>query len=80
MYPAPAVVAQSELVATLMLGVVEMSGWGDRLEIRRPPIPLAPCPYVMCWHRRNDSHPAQQWLRACIAETSTASQRKSSIS
>jgi DNA-binding transcriptional LysR family regulator len=72
MYAAPALVAQSELIATLMRGVVETSGWGDRLEILRPPVSLAPCPYVMCWHRRNDAHPAQQWLRACIAEISSA--------
>jgi DNA-binding transcriptional LysR family regulator len=73
MYPAPALVAQSDLIATLMRGVVEASGWGDRLEIIEPPLPLAPCPYVMCWHRRNDAHPAQQWLRACIQSISTAS-------
>jgi DNA-binding transcriptional LysR family regulator len=80
MYPAPALVAQSDLVATLMLGVVETSGWGDRLEILRPPVPLAPCPYVMCWHRRNEAHPAQRWLRACIEAISTAPQQKSAIS
>jgi DNA-binding transcriptional LysR family regulator len=70
MYPVPALVAQSDLIATLMLGVVEMSGWADRLEIFPPPVPLAPCPFVMCWHRRNDTLPVQQWLRDCIQKIS----------
>lgn len=66
MYPAPALIATSDLVATMMLGVLDDHRWKDRLEIRQPPIDLAPCPYVMIWHRRNDKHPAQRWLRACI--------------
>ncbi|WP_375382338.1 LysR family transcriptional regulator [uncultured Sphingomonas sp.] len=66
MYAAPALVAGSDLIATLMLGVVDISGYADRLVTLEPPLPLAPCPYVMCWHRRNDAHPAQRWLRDCI--------------
>ncbi len=66
MYPAPALVAASDLIATLMLGVIEVGGWRDRLEVMVPPIPLEPCVYVMSWHRRNDVHPAQRWLRSCV--------------
>ena len=66
MYAAPALVAGSDLISTLMRGVVEVSGFEDRLEILKPPLQLDPCPYVMSWHRRNDAHPAQKWLRACI--------------
>lgn len=66
MYPAPALIAGSDLIATLMLGVVELSGWRDQLETLQPPVALEPCAYVMTWHRRNDAHPAQQWLRKCI--------------
>ncbi len=66
MYAAPPLVAGSDLIATLMYGVVETSGWADRLETLEPPIALAPCGYVMAWHRRNDVHPAQRWLRDCI--------------
>ena len=68
MYPAPALVATSDLIATLMSGVVELSGFKDHLIVLEPPLALEPCPYVMVWHRRNDLHPAQRWLRACIAE------------
>ena len=66
MYVAPALVAGSDLIATLMRGVVEVSGYGDRLVMLEPPIVLEPCTYVMCWHRRNDAHPAQKWLRDCV--------------
>ena len=67
MYAAPPLIASSDLVAVLMLGVVETSGWADRLQILEPPIKLAPCGYVMSWHRRNGTHPMQRWLRECIA-------------
>ena len=73
MYLAPSLVAGSDLVATLMLGVVEASGWIDRLAIMEPPIALEPCSYVMSWHRRNDEHPAQRWLRSCIRAISSRS-------
>ena len=66
MYAAPPLVAGSDLIATLMRGVVEASGYEDRLAILEPPIPLGPCHYVMCWHKRNDTHPAQVWLRDCV--------------
>ena len=66
MYAAPPLVAGSDLIATLMRGVVDVSGFEDRLEILKSPVDLDPCPYVMCWHRRNDAHPAQSWLRDCV--------------
>lgn len=72
MYPAPALVAGSDLIATLMRGVVEVSGWADRLRILDPPLPLERCGYVMSWHRRNDAHPAQQWLRSCLESAGQA--------
>lgn len=70
MYAAPALIAASDLIATLMQGVVDLSGHADRLAVLDPPLPVAPCPYVMSWHRRNDAHPAQRWLRDCIAAVS----------
>ena len=70
MYMAPPLVAGSDLIATLMEGVVEVSGYGDRLAVLDPPFPLDPCPYIMSWHRRNDTHPAQRWLRHCLHSVS----------
>ena len=66
MYAAPALIAGSDLIATLMQGVVDLYPQRDRLATLKPPLPLDPCAYVMSWHRRNDAHPAQRWLRDCI--------------
>jgi DNA-binding transcriptional LysR family regulator len=67
MYAAPLLVARSDMIATLMEGVVDASGQADNLIAWAPPIDLAPVPFVMSWHRRNDAHPAQRWFRAVIA-------------
>ncbi|WP_225773250.1 LysR family transcriptional regulator [Inquilinus sp. Marseille-Q2685] len=67
MYAAPAVVARSDLIATLMRGVVASSGHADALCLLDPPLDLPPVPFVLSWHRRNDAHPAQHWFRDFVA-------------
>lgn len=67
MYAAPMLVAHSDMVATLMHGVVLASGYAGELCVQPPPLALAPVPFVMAWHRRNDAHPAQRWLRDSVA-------------
>lgn len=70
MYAAPAIVAGSDLLATLMEGVVRASGLAGALAVLSLPLPdleLAPVPFVLHWHRRNDAHPAQRWLREQVA-------------
>jgi len=66
LYVAPALVASSDLVATLMEGVVHASGYADKLYISPPPLTLGRVKFGMSWHRRNDVHPAQRWLRGII--------------
>ena len=68
MYAAPNIVARSDMIATLLEGVVGASGRRKELAILPPPFDLEPVSFVMSWHRRNDSHPAQRWLRSCIGE------------
>jgi len=70
LYAAPALVAGSDLLAVLMEGVVRTSGLAGALTVLPlpPPLALAPIPFVLHWHRRNDAHPAQRWLRAQIVE------------
>ena len=68
MYAAPAVVARSDLIATLLEGVVTASACRDELLVLPPPITLAPVPFVMSWHRRNDAHPVQRWLRNLLLD------------
>jgi len=67
LYAAPPLIARSDLIATVMAGVVSASGYAADLEVRAPPIDLEPVPFVIAWHRRNDVHPAQCWLREVIA-------------
>lgn len=66
MYAAPPLVASSDLIATLMQGVVEASGYREKLCILKPPLELGTAKFDMAWHRRNDVHPAQHWLREVI--------------
>ena len=67
MYAAPALVARSDLVATLMAGVVAASGRAGELVVLEPPLDLHRARYVLSWHRRNDAHLAQRWLRDTVA-------------
>lgn len=66
MYVVPALVQRSDMIATLLEGVVRTSGLADKLIVRTPPLDLDPVPFVLSWHRRNDAHPAQRWLRDTI--------------
>ena len=69
MYAAPVLVARSNMIATLMAGVVEASGHAEALSVLHPPIDLDPVLFVLSWHRRNDAHPAQRWIRDVIGES-----------
>ncbi|KAB2790334.1 LysR family transcriptional regulator [Brucella anthropi] len=66
MYAAPALVASSDMISTVLEGVVEASGQADKLCVMSPPIELKPAQFTLSWHRRNDTHPAQRWLREMI--------------
>jgi DNA-binding transcriptional LysR family regulator len=72
MYAAPVLIARSDMIATLMEGVVLASGHAHELSILPPPLDLEPVQFVLSWHRRNDVHPAQRWFRDCIASLATA--------
>lgn len=68
MYAAPAIIARSDLLATMMEGAVRASGLHASLAVMPlPEIDIAPLPFMLHWHRRNDAHPAQRWLREQIA-------------
>jgi DNA-binding transcriptional LysR family regulator len=59
-----------------MAGVVAASGYAGELSVLPPPIDLEPIQFVLCWHRRNDVHPAQRWFRDCIASLDFAALTK----
>ena len=67
LYAASALVARSDLIATLMESVVDASGRDADLTRLAVPLELEPIPFTLIWHRRNDAHPAQRWLRETIA-------------
>lgn len=67
MYAAPALIASSDMIATILEGVVSASGHADELAVFKPPLDLEPVHFVMSWHRRNDTHPAQRWIRNCVS-------------
>lgn len=67
MYVAPTLVARSDMVATLMAGVIQGSGRADELCILAPPLDLPAIPFVLFWHRRNDAYPVQHWFRQSVA-------------
>lgn len=67
LYAAPALIASSDMIATILEGVVEASGQAAHLCVREPPIVLDRISFTLSWHRRNDTHPAQRWFRECIA-------------
>ncbi|MGR9212454.1 LysR family transcriptional regulator [Rhizobium leguminosarum] len=74
MYAAPAIVAETDLVATLMRGIVDVSDSRARLSIHKPPIELLPVSFALSWHRRNDSHVGQQWFRELIGSVAAKKQ------
>lgn len=68
MYAAPAIIASSDMISTLMQGVVTGSAFRDELLLLPPPIELSPARFVLSWHRRNDAHPIQRWMRDLLCE------------
>jgi DNA-binding transcriptional LysR family regulator len=66
LFTVPAVIAASDLVATIPRGAFR--DMGGSLRLLPPPLRLEPLPFVLCWHRRNDSHPMQKWVRNSIVE------------
>lgn len=66
MFAAPAVVARTNMTATVMKRVALNSPVGRRLVLFTPPLKLPEIVFHLLWHRRSDRNPAQQWLRGLI--------------
>lgn len=67
MFAVPAVVAETEMAATVMKRVALASAARRKLVLLAPPVPLPAVEFDLIWHRRNDVQQAQQWLRALVA-------------
>ena len=64
----PALVARTDLVATLPEMLLEMGDAPKTLVRHRPPLPLGPVPVYAIHHERNARSPALQWLRDQVRE------------
>ncbi|MET0498939.1 MAG: LysR family transcriptional regulator [Steroidobacteraceae bacterium] len=70
MFAVPAIVAQTNLAATVLKRVALNSASHRRLVLFTPPVRLPEIVFNLIWHRRSDTHPAEQWFRQFIAEHS----------
>ncbi|HSI58622.1 MAG TPA: LysR family transcriptional regulator [Ideonella sp.] len=66
MFAAPAVVAQTDMTATVMRRVALNSAARRKLVLFPPPVKLPPVNFDLIWHRRNDGHVGQRWLRELV--------------
>jgi DNA-binding transcriptional LysR family regulator len=70
-FPVLALVAASDVVATVprRLALAHAAGFG--LAVATPPLPIRPFPVSMAWAERSDASPMRRWLaaevRACVA-------------
>ena len=64
----PALVARTDLVATLPEMLIQIGDAPKALVRHRPPIPLDPVPVYVIHHERNARSPAMSWLREEIGE------------
>ena len=69
-FAVPAVVARTDMAATILKRVAVQSQTSHRLLLFRPPLALPEMVFHLIWHRRSDNHPAQRWFREFIAEQS----------
>ncbi|WP_090114229.1 LysR family transcriptional regulator [Limimaricola pyoseonensis] len=60
-------VAGSDLIALIPRQLARRVAGPMGLEVYAPPMPIAPAPIVMIWHRRHDAWPAHGWMRDRIA-------------
>jgi DNA-binding transcriptional LysR family regulator len=72
MFAVPAVVAQTAVAATVMRRVALNSAARGKLVLFPPPVALPQVHFDLIWHRRNDAHIGQHWLRELIASLASS--------
>lgn len=72
LFAVPAVVARTNMAATILKRVALQAQASHGLMLFAPPLALPEIVFHLIWHRRSDSHPAQRWLREFIAEQAAA--------
>lgn len=61
--PIPAIVAQSELLGTVPLGLAQFFAASYPLQILPLPLEIQPVQVSLIWHRQQDMAPSLRWLR-----------------
>jgi DNA-binding transcriptional LysR family regulator len=69
-FAVPAVVARSNMTATILKRVALHSQASHRLILFTPPLALPEIVFHLIWHRRSDTHLAQLWFREFIVKHS----------
>lgn len=72
MFAVPAVVARTQMTATVMKRVALHAQDSHRLMLFAPPLALPEIVFNLMWHRRSDTHPAQAWLREFVVQQAAA--------
>ncbi len=68
MHAAAGVVAETNFISTILERVALASPSKDKLVLFQPPIELDKIGFHLIWHRRNDTHPAHEWIRGLITQ------------
>jgi DNA-binding transcriptional LysR family regulator len=64
----PAIVAESELIATLPERIAEQFAARYPIAVHRPPVRSPAFTLAMAWPARSDGDPARAWLRDLVRE------------
>lgn len=62
----PSVVAASGCLALVAQSVAVRGQLSNAIQIVTPPIPIPDLEMMLIWHKRNDTNPASQWMRALL--------------
>ncbi|MBL0845100.1 LysR family transcriptional regulator [Pseudomonas mediterranea] len=68
MFAVPSLIARTRLTATVMRRVAMGAAGSNKLVMFPPPVTLPRMAFDLIWHRRSESHPAQQWFRGLVEE------------
>jgi DNA-binding transcriptional LysR family regulator len=71
-FAVPPVVARTGMTATILKRVALQAVVREQLRLFAPPVALPEMVFHLVWHRRSDTHPAQQWFRALLEQQAAA--------
>lgn len=71
MFTVPEIISQTDMAATLLSRVALYAASRNQLQMFMPPVSLPIMEFHLIWHRHNDNHSAQRWLRDTIEAVAT---------